>query len=134
MINYGDISNKLISGTFTSSSLFSNSSNLRDEIYNMLLHCWIQNFFLRGVQKEPQKQFQSTFKALNTAMDKIVKIRTQLAKYNVFCGTEASSIISSVTQYRITKNYDHHTHCSSLMTIHYCRQEKNYYVVFHTTI
>ncbi len=38
MINYGDISKKLILGTFTSSSSFSNSSNL-SKIYNMLFYC-----------------------------------------------------------------------------------------------
>ncbi len=87
-------------------------------------------FFLRRGEfpKDPQKWFYGTFKALNTTMDKknssihmdkISKIRSQPAKCNVFCGTEASNVISSVTQYRITKNCDHHTHCSLLITIHY---------------
>ncbi len=40
-------------------------------------------------------------------MDKIAKIRSQPAKYNVFCRTEAGGIISSVTKYRISKNCDH---------------------------
>ncbi len=66
----------------------------------------------------------------STPMDKIAKIRSQPVKYNLFCVTEASSIISSVTQYRITKNCDRYTHCSSLITIHYYGQEKNYNVVF----
>ncbi len=57
-------------------------------------------------------------------MDKIVKIRSQSAKYNVISGTKASSIINSVTQYRITRNYDRHTYYSSLITIHYYGQEK----------
>ncbi len=57
-------------------------------------------------------------------MDKTAKIQSQPAKYNVFCGTEASSIISSVTQYRITENFDCYTHCSLLITIYYYGQEK----------
>ncbi len=48
MINYGDISKKLISGTFTSSSLFSNSSNLRGNISYNLFHCQTQRFFGGG--------------------------------------------------------------------------------------
>ncbi len=39
MINCGDISKKLILGTFTSSSSFSNSSNLRVKISDMFFHC-----------------------------------------------------------------------------------------------
>ncbi len=66
----------------------------------------------------------------STPADKIGKIRSQLAKCNVFCGTEASSIISSVTQYRIAKNCDRLTLCSSHITIHYYGQEKNYNAVF----
>ncbi len=57
-------------------------------------------------------------------LDKKGKIRSQSAKYNVFCGPEASSIISSVTLYRITKNCNCHTLCSSLITIHHYGQEK----------
>ncbi len=110
-VNYGEISKKLILETFTSFSSFSYSSNSRGQT---------QCFLLReGGQKEPRKCFQGTFKALNTPMDKIAKILSQPTKYNVFCGTEASSIISSVIQYRITKNCDCHTLCSSLITIYY---------------
>ncbi len=66
-------------------------------------------------------------------MDKIAKIWSQPAKYNVFCGTEASSIISSVTRYRITKNWDHHPRCSLLITIYYyLNLEQNVtYIVAH---
>ncbi len=52
-------------------------------------------------------------------MDKIAKIPSQRAKYNVFYGTEASSIINSYTLYTITKNCDRYTHCSSLIIVHY---------------
>ncbi len=38
-INYRDISDKLILETFTSSSSFFNSSNLKGEIPDMLFHC-----------------------------------------------------------------------------------------------
>ncbi len=52
VINYGDL------GTFTSSSLFSNSTNLRSKISNKLFHCRTQCFFWgEGGQKEPQKGF-----------------------------------------------------------------------------
>ncbi len=141
---YRDVSKKLILGTFTSSSLFSNSSNLTGKISNMLFHCRMQCcfFFWRGCPKKPQKWFQGTFKPLNTtmktAMEKKIHPRPwkKQLKFdhsqlnNVFCMTEASSIISSVAQARITKNCDRHIHCSSLITIHYYGQEKNYNVVF----
>ncbi len=44
-------------------------------------------------------------------------------KYNVFAEIKPA-VLLSVTQYRITGNYDYHTHCSSLITIHYYGQEK----------
>ncbi len=45
MINYGDISKKLISGIFTSSTSFSNGGNLKGKIPNLLFHCRTQCFF-----------------------------------------------------------------------------------------
>ncbi len=46
-------------GTFTSSSLFSNSSNLRGEISNMLFHCQIRCFLARGgFQRSPKNGFR----------------------------------------------------------------------------
>ncbi len=51
-------------------------------------------------------------------MDKIAKIWSQSVKYILYFA-EASIIINSVTQYRITKNYNRHIHCSSLIIIHY---------------
>ncbi len=65
-------------------------------------------------------------------MDKIAKIRSQTPKYNVFCGTEASSIVSNITQNIITKNCDHHTRCSSLITIHYYIMLFSYHNVMKT--
>ncbi len=58
MINYGDISKKLILGTFTFSSSFSNSSNLKGKICNMLFHC--RTFFLVGAwsQRSPEHGFR----------------------------------------------------------------------------
>ncbi len=48
IINYGDISKKPILGTYTSSSSFSNSSNLRGKISNMLFHCHTHGFWQGG--------------------------------------------------------------------------------------
>ncbi len=47
MINYGDISQKLILKTFTYSSSFFNSSNLRGKI-SMLFHYRIHGFWQDG--------------------------------------------------------------------------------------
>ncbi len=63
-------------------------------------------------------------------MDKIPKIRSQPAENIVFCGTEASSIISSVTQYRITKNCDSHTRGSSFITIRITLGKKKIIMLF----
>ncbi len=67
-------------------------------------------------------------------MDKKRTNSTTVAKYNVFWGTDASSIISNVTQYINTKNCDRHTHCFSLITVHYYGQGKKYNVVFITNV
>ncbi len=45
MINHGDTSKKTNFGSFTSSFSFSNSSNLRGTIFNMLFHCQTHGFW-----------------------------------------------------------------------------------------
>ncbi len=62
MINYGDISKKLILGIFTSSSSFSNSSNLRGKVSNMLFHCRTHGFLCGW--GEVQSRLENDFKVL----------------------------------------------------------------------
>ncbi len=83
-INYRDISKKLILGTFTSSSSFSNTSNLKGKISNVTLMS-DPMFFLGGGSSRG-------------IVKKSSEIWSQPAKYNEFYGTEASSIINSVAQ------------------------------------
>ncbi len=60
MINYGDINKKLILGTFTSSSSFSNSSILRGKFSNMLFHYRTHGFWQGGgrVQRSLENGFR----------------------------------------------------------------------------
>ncbi len=61
IINYGDISKKLILETFTFPSLFSSSSTSRGKISNVLFHCRTQCFFFaerEGNQRSPKNSFR----------------------------------------------------------------------------
>ncbi len=64
MRNYGDMGKKQILGTFTSSSSFSNSSNLRGRISNLLLHCRTHGFWQGGggVQRSLKNGFRVLLK------------------------------------------------------------------------
>ncbi len=126
MINYRDISKKLILRTFT--------SYLRGKISNMLFHCQTRCFFgvHGGIKRSPENGFRVSGLEddcgqynSSTTMNKIVKIRSQPAKYKYFAEIKPANIISRVAQYRIIGNCDHHSHYSSLITIHYCGQEQN---------
>ncbi len=110
MINYGNISKKLVLETLTSSSSFSNNSILRGKI----LICYfivgpnacmcvcvgggiLENVFQVFLRLRTRPRTKNSFTTTNI----IAKIRSQTAKYNVFCETEASSFMNSVTQHRI---------------------------------
>ncbi len=60
LINYEDISKKLILETFTSSSSFSNSNNLRGKISIILFHCRTNGFWQceEGVQRSLENGFR----------------------------------------------------------------------------
>ncbi len=62
MINYGNISKKLILGTFTSLSSFSNVSILRGKISNMLFHYRTHGFW-QG-EGGDQRSLENDFRVL----------------------------------------------------------------------
>ncbi len=63
-------------------------------------------------------------------MDKVVKIQSQPAKYDVFYRTEASSVISNVTQYRIAENCVHHAHCFLCLSLSVTMDRKKFIMLF----
>ncbi len=108
MINYGDVSKKLILGPrlhFMVVICYFNVGPMvlgrvgeeRSKVASKMVLKYFNGFEYNHEHGDRQKNSSTT-------VDKIVQIRSRLAKYNVFCGTEASSIIISVTQFGITKN------------------------------